>query len=94
MWRVRRSFLPMAWYNWSCSESLETEMRSKITEQGVALPKQWFPGAAEVEIQREQDRVVVVPVREEDSITELGKNPINVEMDDAAANHDRYLYDQ
>lgn len=69
-------------------------MRSKITEQGVALPKQWFPGAAEVEIQREQDRVVVVPVREEDSITELGKNPINVEMDDAAANHDRYLYDQ
>ncbi|MBC8868569.1 MAG: hypothetical protein H8E44_04090 [Planctomycetes bacterium] len=69
-------------------------MRSKITEQGVTLPKQWFPGVAEVEIQREEDRVVVVPVRGEDSITGLGRNPIEADVDDAAANHDRYLYDQ
>ena len=69
-------------------------MRSKVTEQGVTLPKQWFPGVAEVEIQREEDRVVVVPVRGDDSITGLGRNPIEVDVNDAAANHDRYLYDQ
>ena len=69
-------------------------MRSKVTEQGVILPKQWFQGVAEVEIQREEDRVVVVPVRADDPITRLGENPINVDMDDAAANHDRYLYGQ
>jgi len=69
-------------------------MRSKVTEQGVTLPKQWFPGVAEVDIQREEDRVVVVPVREDDPITKLGENPINLEVDDAAANHDRYLYGQ
>ena len=69
-------------------------MRSKVTEQGVILPKQWFQGVAEVEIQREEDRVVVVLVRADDPITRLGENPINVDMDDAAANHDRYLYGQ
>ena len=69
-------------------------MRSKVTEQGVTLPKHWFQGVSEVEIEREEDRVIVVPVREDDPITRLGKNPINLDVDDAAANHDRYLYGQ
>jgi virulence-associated protein VagC len=64
-------------------------MRTKVTEQGVTLPKHWFPGVAEVEIQREDDRVVVVPVRPDDPITRLGLNPVNIDVDDAAANHDR-----
>jgi len=38
-------------------------MRRKVTEQGVTVPKQWFQGAAEVEIQREDGRVVVVSLR-------------------------------
>lgn len=67
-------------------------MRSKVTEQGVTLPKQWFQGVAEVEIQREEDRIVVVPVRGDDPIARLGSDPINLDVDDAAANHDRYLY--
>jgi len=69
-------------------------MRSKVTDQGVTVPKRWFQGVTEVEIQREEDRVVIVPVRGDDPITGLGKNPINVDVDDAAANHDRYLYDR
>ena len=69
-------------------------MRRKVTDQGVTLPKDWFQGVAEVEIQREAHRVVVVPVREVDPITKLGENPINVEVDDAAEKHDRYLYGQ
>jgi len=69
-------------------------MRSKVTDQGVTVPKHWFQGITEVEIQREEDRVVIVPVRGDDPITKLGKSPINIDVDDAAANHDRYLYDQ
>ena len=66
-------------------------MRSKVTEQGVTLPRQWFPGIAEVDIQREEDRLVVVPVRRDDPTTKLGESPISVEVNDAVANHDRYL---
>jgi len=71
---------------------LEKTMRSKVTEEGVTLPKQWFQGIDEVEIRREKDRVVVVPVRDDDPIMQLGKDPIRVDVDDASANHDRYLY--
>ena len=37
-------------------------MRSKVTEQGVTLPKEGFGGIAEEEIQCEEDRVIVVPL--------------------------------
>ena len=68
-------------------------MRSKVTEQGVILPRQWFQGVDEVEIRREDDRVVVLPFRGDDPITRLGKQPITDDLDDASVNHDRYLYD-
>lgn len=67
-------------------------MRSKVTEQGVTLPKQWFHGVTVVEIQREEDRIVIVPVHENDPIARLGSDPIHLDLDDAAVNHDRYLY--
>jgi len=75
-------------------------MRSKLTDEGVNLPMQWFLGATEVDILREGNRVIVVPVNTDDANEklgenlELGKNPIHLEVDDAATNHDRYLYDQ
>jgi len=69
-------------------------MRSKLTDDGVNLPRQWFLGATEVDIQREDNRVIVVPVSKDDPIAKLGQNPINLDVDDAATNHDRYLYDQ
>jgi len=69
-------------------------MRSKLTDEGVNLPKQWFHGATEVDIQRENDRVIVVPVSSDDPITRLGAKPINIEVDDASEKHDRYLYGQ
>lgn len=70
----------------------EEAMRSKVTEAGVILPRQWFPGVEEVEIRRENDRVVVQPFRPDDPIGELGRHPITTEVDDASLNHDRYLY--
>jgi len=67
-------------------------MRSRVTYQGLLIPKAWLADADEVEILREEDRVVVVPVRTKDPIFELGKDPIEVDVDDASVNHDRYLY--
>ena len=69
-------------------------MRTKITDEGVNLPRQWFEGATEVDIQRENGRVVVVPVVEVDPIATLGQDPIESGVTDASVNHDRYLYDQ
>jgi len=67
-------------------------MRSKVTESGVNLPKDWFEGAAVVEIRREEHCVVVLPVHAADPIANLGSNPIVADVDDASTNHDRYLY--
>lgn len=66
-------------------------MRTKVSESGVTLPKEWFEGAAEVDIRREEHRVVVLPVH---AITALGSHPIVADVDDASTNHDRYLYGQ
>ena len=69
-------------------------MRSKISEQGLVIPKQWFEGVDEVEVRRENSVIVVIPVGGQDPISELGKNPLTTGLDDASINHDRYLYDR
>ena len=67
-------------------------MRRRVTDQGLLIPKAWLADVDEVEILREEDRVVVVPVRGKHPIFDLGKDPIEVDVDDASVNHDRYLY--
>ena len=69
-------------------------MRTKVTEQGVLVPKTLLEGIEEVEIRRAQNVILLVPVRPADPIFDLGKHPITVDVDDASANHDRYLYDR
>lgn len=69
-------------------------MRSRIGTEGVVLPKEWFAGSEEVEIHREKDRVVVVPLRPDDPISQLGESPLHADVHDASTNHDRYLYDR
>ncbi len=68
-------------------------MKTKVSEQGLLIPKHWLDGVDEVEIRRENDMILVLPVGAEDPICELGKQPITVDVDDASVNHDRYLYD-
>jgi hypothetical protein len=46
----------------------------------------------EVEIRKEQNVIVVVPVTADDPIPWLGKQPIALDVDDPSVNHDRYLY--
>jgi len=67
-------------------------MRCRVTDEGVLSLRAWPTGADEVEILREEDRVVVVPVRGKDPLFDLGKDPITAGVDDASVNHDRDLY--
>jgi hypothetical protein len=67
-------------------------MRTKVTENGVLIPKEWLEGIDEVDIQRTQNMIVVVPVQADDPILNLGKQPIRLDVEDASLNHDRYLY--
>jgi hypothetical protein len=69
-------------------------MRTKVTEDGVLIPKGWLEGIDEVEIQKAQNMIIVMPVQVEDPILNLGKQPILLDVEDASLNHDRYLYDQ
>jgi hypothetical protein len=69
-------------------------MRTKVTENGVNIPKAWLEGIDEVEIQKEQNMIIVVPVQADDPIRTLGTQPIILDVEDASLHHDRYLYDQ
>jgi hypothetical protein len=74
------------------SSCLEFAMRTKVTEQGLLVPKELLQGIDEVEIRKEQHVILIVPIQEEDPILQLGTQPIADEVTDASVNHDRYVY--
>jgi len=49
---------------------------AKVTEHGVLVPKRLLEGIDEVEIRKEQNVILIVPVVAGDPIFELGKQPI------------------
>ena len=51
-------------------------MRAKVTEQGVTVPKEWLGEAEEVELRKEDGRILVLPVHEADPILALGEDPV------------------
>jgi virulence-associated protein VagC len=73
-------------------------MNIKITDAGLSLPKEeWFKGVEEVAVRREGARIVIVPlkgpIKANDPIWELSKNPISDDnVTDASTNLDNYLY--
>jgi len=67
-------------------------MSTKVTEQGLFLPKEFFGDAEEVEIYKEHDRIIIVPTAFKDPILALGQQPIVADVDDASVNHDAYLH--
>jgi hypothetical protein len=67
------------------------QMKTKVTEQGVMVPKRFLKGIKEVEIRKNDGVILVVPVAE-DPILALGSQPIADEITDASRHHDRYLY--
>ena len=68
-------------------------MKARVSEEGVLIPKEFFVGVEEVEIQQQNNTIVVIPILTDDPITQLGTQPIEDELTDAASQHDRYIYD-
>jgi hypothetical protein len=77
----------------------------KVTTNGVLIPKYLFHGADEVELLREGDRYVIVPIVRDGegepsvpakakigSIFDLGSNPITLGVTDASVRLDDYIY--
>jgi hypothetical protein len=71
------------------SETMQIKL--KVTEHGVRVPKKFLKGIKEVEIRKDNGVVLVVPVKE-DPILALGSRPIAEDITDASKHHDRYLY--
>jgi virulence-associated protein VagC len=67
-------------------------MKAKVTKQGLLIPKEFLPGIQEVEIRQQQGTILIVPIVREDPILGLGQNSVNCDVQDAAENHDKYLY--
>ena len=69
-------------------------MRTEVTEEGLLIPKKFLEGIKEVEIRKENDLILIIPVPFEDPIYQLGQNPITDDITDASVNHDKYIYKQ
>jgi hypothetical protein len=65
-------------------------MKTRITDQGLVLPRHLFDGVDEVEVQVEKGVVTVTPLSP-DPIQTLGANPVSDDIRDGSENHDAYL---
>ncbi len=67
-------------------------MITEVTEVGLLIPKTFLIGIRRVEIRRENDLILIVPIADNDPIWELGHEPIeDDDMIDASTNHDFYM---
>ena len=66
-------------------------LKTKVTEQGVIVPKKFLKGIKEVEIRKDKSVILVVPVTA-DPIFALGSQPIADDITDASKHHDAYIY--
>ncbi len=67
-------------------------MKAKVTENGVTVPRELLDDAEEVEIRKEDGKVIVTPLPKVDPILGLGENPVACGAPDASEQLDRYLY--
>lgn len=67
-------------------------MKTKVTKQGLFIPKEFLEDAEEVDIRVEGNRLIIVPVPKVDPILDFGTNPVSCGISDASERHDKYLY--
>jgi len=67
-------------------------MKVKITKKGLLVPLEFFDGIQEVDIQKKDNLILLVPCIKTDPIMNLGKNPILCDVIDGAENIDKYIY--
>lgn len=68
-------------------------MKTKVSEQGLIIPKKYLEGINEVDIRVEHGIVMVIPI-DDDPIRKLGSQPVTVDVSDASEQHDKYIYNQ
>ena len=66
-------------------------MKAQVTKEGVTIPKTLLEGVDTVEIRKENNMIIVVPLTD-DPILGLGSQPVKDEITDASEKHDAYLY--
>jgi len=67
-------------------------MRTKVSEQGVVIPKELLEGITEVDIRKQNGMIVVMPVGKEDPAYDIGRHPVKLGIPDASENLDKYIY--
>ena len=67
-------------------------MKAKVSSRGLVIPREMLAGIEEVEILKEDHRIVISPVTKVDPILGLGKNPVSCGVSDASERHDSDLY--
>src|SRR5258708_34102287 len=72
----------------------EDPMKVKVTEKGLLIPRKFLKGVKEVEVRRQNDLIVIVPLGAKDPIFDIGKNPVKLGLKDASVNHDKYVAQQ
>ena len=75
-------------------------IKTKVTAQGVLVPRQLLEGIEEVEIKKENDVITIMSTGQMnangsrsqlDPIWKLGENPVECDISDASEQHDKYL---
>lgn len=69
-------------------------MKLTATEQGLLIPKDMLGENQEFELIQENDKIIITGIKKTSSIWDLGSNPVDCDVKDAAVNHDNYLYNQ
>jgi virulence-associated protein VagC len=67
-------------------------VKIKVTDQGVLIPKELLGDSQEVEVIQEAEKIIITTQKKTLSIWDLGQNPVECDVTDAAKNHDKYLY--
>jgi hypothetical protein len=67
-------------------------MRTKVSENGVVIPKELLEGITEVDIRKQNGIIVVIPAGKDDPIFNIGQNPVVSGVSDASENLDKYIY--
>lgn len=67
-------------------------MKTKVTKRGLVIPKDMLAGTEEVEIRKEDRRIVISLLTKPDPILNLGKHPVECGVPEASEHHDSYLY--
>jgi hypothetical protein len=69
-------------------------MRTKVSENGVLIPKELLAGITEVDIRKQNGVIIVIPAGKDDPIYDIGKEPVARGVSDASENHDKYVAQQ